>query len=174
MTGVQTCALPIYTFGIINLIITAEGTPKVLGLKEINAAFINHRRIIVTKRTEFDLEKARLKAHILEGLVIAINNLDEVITLIRASKTPSIAKAALITRFELSESQAQAILDMRLQNLTNFELDGIKKEHANVLKLIAELESILADVHKVYDIIKKELKDIAEKYGDDQIGRAHV
>ncbi|KGP74919.1 DNA gyrase subunit A [Desulfosporosinus sp. Tol-M] len=156
------------TFGIINLIITAEGTPKVLGLKEINAAFINHRRIIVTKRTEFDLEKARLKAHILEGLVIAINNLDEVITLIRASKTPSIAKAALITRFELSESQAQAILDMRLQNLTNFELDGIKKEHANVLKLIAELESILADVHKVYDIIKKELKDIAEKYGDDR------
>ncbi|HWQ42568.1 MAG TPA: DNA gyrase subunit A [Desulfosporosinus sp.] len=156
------------TFGIINLVITAEGTPKVLGLKEINAAFIKHRRIVVTKRTEFDLEKARLKAHILEGLVIAINNLDEVIALIRASKTPSIAKAALITRFELSEIQAQAILDMRLQNLTNFELDGILKEHAEVLKLIAELESILADVNKVYDIIKKELKDIADKYGDDR------
>lgn len=156
------------TFGIINLVITAEGTPKVLGLKEINAAFIIHRRIVVTKRTEFDLEKARLKAHILEGLVIAIKNLDEVIALIRASKTPSIAKAALITRFELSEIQAQAILDMRLQNLTNFELDGIKKEHAEVLKLIAELESILADVNQVYDIIKKELKDIADKYGDDR------
>ena len=156
------------TFGIINLVITAEGTPKVLGLKEINAAFIKHRRIVVTKRTEFDLEKARLKAHILEGLVIAINNLDEVIVLIRASKTPSIAKAALITRFELSEIQAQAILDMRLQNLTNFELDGIKKEHAEALKLIAELESILADVNKVYEIIKKELRDIADKYGDDR------
>ena len=156
------------TFGIINLVITAEGTPKVLGLKEINAAFITHRRIVVTKRTEFDLEKARLKAHILEGLVIAINNLDEVIALIRASKTPSIAKAALITRFELSEIQAQAILDMRLQNLTNFELDGIIKEHADILKLIAELESILADVNKVYDIIKKELKEIADKYGDDR------
>src|SRR5680860_25805 len=156
------------TFGIINLVITAEGTPKVLGLKEINAAFIKHRRIVVTKRTEFDLEKARLKAHILEGLVIAINNLDEVIALIRASKTPSIAKAGLITRFELSEIQAQAILEMRLQNLTNFELDGIKKEHAEALKLIAELESILADVNKVYDIIKKELKDIADKYGDDR------
>jgi DNA gyrase subunit A len=156
------------TFGIINLVITAEGTPKVLGLKEINAAFIKHRRIVVTKRTEYDLEKARLKAHILEGLVIAIHNLDEVIALIRASKTPSIAKAALITRFELSEIQAQAILDMRLQNLTNFELDGIKKEHAEALKLIAELESILADVNKVYDIIKKELNDIADKYGDDR------
>ncbi|KUO77178.1 MAG: DNA gyrase subunit A [Desulfosporosinus sp. BRH_c37] len=156
------------TFGIINLVITAEGTPKVLGLKEINAAFITHRRIVVTKRTEFDLEKARLNAHILEGLVIAINNLDEVIALIRASKTPSIAKAALITRFELSEIQAQAILDMKLQNLTNFELDSIKKEHAEALKLIAELESILADVNKVYEIIKQELKEIADKYGDDR------
>jgi len=101
-------------------------------------------------------------------LVIAINNLDEVIALIRASKTPSIAKAALITRFELSEIQAQAILDMKLQNLTNFELDSIKKEHAEALKLIAELESILADVNKVYEIIKQELKEIADKYGDDR------
>ena len=156
------------TFGIINLVITAEGTPKVLGLKEINAAFISHRRIVVTKRTEFDLEKARLHAHILEGLVIAINNLDEVIALIRASKTPSLAKAALITRFELSEIQAQAILDMKLQHLTNFELDSIKKDHAEALKLIAELESILADVNKVYDIIKRELKEIADQYGDDR------
>jgi DNA gyrase subunit A len=156
------------TFGIINLVITAEGTPKVLGLKEINAAFIIHRRIVVTKRTEFELEKARLNAHILEGLVIAINNLDEVIALIRASKTPALAKAALITRFELSEIQAQAILDMRLQNLTNFELDGIKREQAEALKLIAELASILADVNKVYDIIKRELKEIADKYGDER------
>lgn len=156
------------TFGIINLVITAEGTPKVLGLKDINAAFIEHRKVVVTKRTEFDLEKARLKAHILEGLVIAINNLDEVISLIRSSKTPALAKASLITRFELSEIQAQAILDMRLQNLTNFELDGIKKEHAEALKLISELESVLADVKKVYEIIKKELKEIADRFGDDR------
>ncbi|KJS50501.1 DNA gyrase subunit A [Desulfosporosinus sp. BICA1-9] len=156
------------TFGIINLVITAEGTPKVLGLKEINAAFITHRRIVVTKRTEFDLEKARLKAHILEGLVIAINNLDDVIAIIRASKTPSLAKANLITTFELSEIQAQAILEMKLQHLTNYELEGIKKEHADVLKLIAELESILSDVNKVYSIIKKELKDISDQYGDDR------
>lgn len=156
------------TFGIINLVITAEGTPKILGLKEINAAFIIHRRIVVTKRTEFDLDKARLKAHILEGLVIAINNLDEVIALIRASKTPSMAKAALITRFELTEIQAQAILEMKLQNLTNFELEGIMKDHAEVLKLIAELEGILADVSKVYEIIKKELKEISDMYGDDR------
>lgn len=156
------------TFGIINLVITAEGTPKILGLKEINAAFINHRRIVVIKRTEFDLEKARLKAHILEGLVIAINNLDEVIDLIRASKTPSLAKASLITRFELSEIQAQAILDMKLQHLTNFELEGIKNEHADILKLIAELEGILSDVNKVYSIIKKELKDISDQFGDDR------
>ncbi|AET67522.1 DNA gyrase, A subunit [Desulfosporosinus orientis DSM 765] len=156
------------TFGIINLVITANGTPKVLGLKEINAAFIEHRRIVVTKRTEFDLEKARLRAHILEGLVIAINNLDEVIALIRGSKNPSLAKAALMTRFELSEIQAQAILDMKLQNLTNFELDSIKADHAEVLKLIAHYESILADVNKVYEIIKKELKEIGDKFGDDR------
>ncbi len=156
------------TFGIINLVITAEGTPKVLGLKEINKAFIRHRKEVVTRRTEFNLEKAKERAHILEGLVIAINNLDEVLTIIRSSKNPSIAKAGLITRFELSEVQAQAILDMKLQHLTNLELDGIKKEYADIMKLIAELESILADVSKVYTIIKDELKEIAEKYGDDR------
>lgn len=156
------------TFGIINLVITAEGTPKILGLKEINSAFIKHRKEVVTLRTQFDLEKAKARAHILEGLVIAINNLDEVLAIIRSSKNPAIAKAGLITRFDLSEVQAQAILDMKLQHLTNLELDGIKKEYADILKLIAELESILADVGKVYTIIKEELKDIAEKYGDDR------
>lgn len=156
------------TFGIINLVITAEGTPKILGLKEINAAFIKHRKEVVTHRIRFDLEKAKARAHILEGLVIAINNLDEVLTIIRSSKNPSIAKAGLITRFELSEVQAQAILDMKLQHLTNLELDSIKKEYADILKLIAELESILANVSKIYTIIKEELKEIADKYGDDR------
>ncbi len=156
------------TFGIINLVITADGTPKVLGLKEINAAFIEHRKIVVTKRTEFDLEKARHKIHLLEGLVIAINHLDEVIAIIRSSKTPALAKAALITRFEFSEVQAQAILDMKLQTLTNYELEGIRAEHAETLRLISELEGILADVSKVYQIIKNELKEIAEKHGDER------
>lgn len=156
------------TFGIINLVITAEGTPKILGLKEIIAAYIKHRKEVVTRRTQYDLEKAKARAHILEGLVIAINNLDEVLAIIRSSKNPTIAKAGLITRFELSEVQAQAILDMKLQHLTNLELDGIKKEYADILKLIDELESILADVDKVYDIIKEELKDIGEKYGDER------
>lgn len=156
------------TFGIINLVITAEGTPKVLGLKEINAAFILHRKEVVTRRTEYNLEKAKARAHILEGLVIAINNLDEVLTIIRSSKNPSIAKSGLITRFDLSEVQSQAILDMKLQHLTNLELDSIKKEYADILKLITELESILADVSKVYTIIKEELKEIADKYGDDR------
>ncbi|MEL1136576.1 DNA gyrase subunit A [Desulfitobacterium sp. THU1] len=156
------------TFGIINLVITEEGTPKVLGLKEINKSFLQHRKEVVIRRTEYELEKAKARAHILEGLVIAINNLDEVLSIIRSSKNPSIAKAGLITRFEFTDVQAQAILDMKLQHLTNLELDSIRKEYADILKLIAELESILADVNKVYAIIKDELKVIADKYGDDR------
>lgn len=155
-------------FNVINLVINAEGSPQEMGLKAINAAFIEHRREVVTRRTEYDLAKAKARAHILEGLVIAINNLDEVIALIRASKSPSIAKAGLITRFELSEIQAQAILDMKLQHLTNMELAAIKKEYQDILKLIAALEEILADVSKVYALIKKELKEIADKYGDNR------
>ncbi|AFM00513.1 DNA gyrase subunit A [Desulfitobacterium dehalogenans ATCC 51507] len=156
------------TFGIINLVITEEGTPRVLGLKEINRSYLQHRKEVVIRRTEYELEKAKARAHILEGLVIAINNLDEVLHIIRSSKTPTLAKAGLITRFEFSEAQAQAILDMRLQHLTNLELDGIRKEYADILKLIVDLESILADVNKVYAIIKNELKEIADKYGDDR------
>ncbi|HHY27080.1 MAG TPA: DNA gyrase subunit A [Desulfitobacterium dehalogenans] len=156
------------TFGIINLVISEEGTPRVLGLKEINRSYLQHRKEVVIRRTEYELEKAKARAHILEGLVIAINNLDEVLHIIRSSKTPALAKAGLITRFEFSEAQAQAILDMKLQHLTNLELDGIRKEYADILKLIVELESILADVNKVYAIIKNELKEIADKYGDDR------
>ncbi|BAE83334.1 DNA gyrase subunit A [Desulfitobacterium hafniense] len=156
------------TFGIINLVISEEGTPRVLGLKEINRSYLQHRKEVVLRRTEYELAKAKARAHILEGLVIAINNLDEVLQIIRSSKTPALAKAGLITRFEFSEVQAQAILDMKLQHLTNLELDGIRKEYAEILKLIAELESILADINKVYTIIKHELKQIAEQYGDER------
>ncbi len=156
------------TFGIINLVISEEGTPRVLGLKEINRSYLQHRKEVVLRRTEYELAKAKARAHILEGLVIAINNLDEVLQIIRSSKTPALAKAGLITRFEFSEVQAQAILDMKLQHLTNLELDGIRKEYAEILKLIAELESILADINKVYTIIKNELKQIADQYGDER------
>ncbi len=156
------------TFGIINLVISEEGTPRVLGIKEINRSYLQHRKEVVLRRTEYELAKAKARAHILEGLVIAINNLDEVLQIIRSSKTPALAKAGLITRFEFSEVQAQAILDMKLQHLTNLELDGIRKEYAEILKLIAELESILADINKVYTIIKNELKQIADQYGDER------
>lgn len=156
------------TFGIINLVISEEGTPRVLGLKEINRSYLQHRKEVVLRRTEYELAKAKARAHILEGLVIAINNLDEVLQIIRSSKTPALAKAGLITRFEFSEVQAQAILDMKLQHLTNLELDGIRKEYAEILNRIAELESILADMNKVYAIIKNELKQIAEQYGDER------
>ncbi len=156
------------SFGIINLVITADGTPKILNLKELNQAYIEHRREVVIRRTEYDLKKARARAHILEGLVVAIKNLDEVIALIRASKTPALAKAALILRFEFSDLQAQAVLDMKLQHLTNLELESILKEYDEVLRLISTLEDILAHESKIYDIIKKELREIADQYGDER------
>jgi DNA gyrase subunit A len=156
------------SFGIINLVITPDGTPQVLNLKQIIGYFIKHRKEVVIKRTEYDLKKAKERAHILEGLVIAVNNLDEVLTIIRSAKSPSIAKAGLIERFDFSEIQAQAVLDMKLQNLTGLELDGIKTEYQNIMKIIADLEEILADVKKVYAIIKKELREIADKRGDNR------
>lgn len=154
------------SFGIINLVVDADGVPKVMNLKEINQAYIAHRKQVVINRTEYDLKKARARAHVLEGLVIAINNLDEIIALIRAAKNPTLAKANLIMRFEFSEVQAQAVLDLKLQHLTNLELDAIKREYEDILKLIAALEEILGDVNKVFEIVKKELREIAEKFGD--------
>ncbi|KLU62590.1 DNA gyrase subunit A [Peptococcaceae bacterium CEB3] len=156
------------SFGIINLVIAADGTPKVMNLKEINAAYIEHRREVVVNRVTYDLKKAKERAHILEGLVKAIQNLDEVIAEIRAAKTPALAKAALILRFEFSEVQAQAVLDMKLQHLTHLELQGIEHEYDKILKTIISLEGILADERKVYGIIKRELKEIADKYGDER------
>ncbi|HWJ03723.1 MAG TPA: DNA gyrase subunit A, partial [Verrucomicrobiae bacterium] len=154
------------SFGIINLVIAPDGTPQVMGLKKLIGHFIAHRKEVVIRRTEYDLKRAKERAHILEGLVIAVNNLDEVLAIIRAAKSPSIAKAGLIERFDFSEIQAQAVLDMKLQHLTGLELEGIRTEYAEVLKVIAELEEILADMNKVYAIIKKELREIADKHGD--------
>ncbi|MDA8441439.1 MAG: DNA gyrase subunit A [Peptococcaceae bacterium] len=156
------------SFGIINLVITPDGSPKILGLQELIRYFVAHRKEVVLRQTKYELKKAKERAHILQGLVIAVNNLDEVLNLIRAAKSPSIAKAGLIQRFELSEIQAQAVLDMKLQHLTGLELNGIKTEYENIRQLITGLEAILADERKVYAIIKKELQEIADKHGDNR------
>lgn len=155
------------TFGV-NMVAIAEGKPKLMGLRRIIKYFIRHQRNVVTARTQYDLDHAKARAHILEGLMIAVDNLDEVIALIRASENPKAAKLALVERFALSEIQAQAILDMRLQRLTGLEILTLRKEYAELKKLIEKLEAILADERKLLKVIKDELSEIAEKYGDDR------
>ncbi len=154
------------TFGV-NMVAIANGKPVLMGLKQIIAAYIEYQKRVVTRRTEYDLKQARARAHILEGLMIALDNLDEVIALIRASKTPKEAKFALMERFTLSEVQAQAILDMRLQRLTNLEIEALRKEYADVLKLIAQLESILKSEKKLLGVIRKEMEAIAAAWAED-------
>jgi DNA gyrase subunit A len=142
--------------------------PKVLGLHEILDEFIKHRRIVVRRRTEFELKAAKARAHILEGYKIALDHIDEVIKLIRASKTSEIAQAGLIEKFGLSEIQAQAILAMQLRRLTGLERDKIENELRELLELISKLEAILADEGEILRIIKEELLEMKEKYGDDR------
>lgn len=151
------------TFGV-NMVAIAEGKPQQMGIKSMIGHYIRHQEDVVTRRTRFDLDAARRREHILEGLQIAILNIDEVIALIRASKTPKEAKEGLMSRFALSEIQAQAILDLRLQRLTNLELLAIQKEYAEVKKLIAELVSILESPKKLRRVIQSELKDIRQRY----------
>jgi len=153
------------TFGILNLAIV-KGEPKVLTLKELIQQYIEFRIEIITKRTEYDLKKAKEKMHILEGLMIALRNIDEVIKIIRSSKEVEEAKTRLMTRFKLSEIQAKAILDMRLQKLTGMEIDAVQKEHAETKKLIEQLEELLKDKQKILNEIKRELLEIKEKFGD--------
>ncbi len=155
------------TFGIINLAIV-DGQPKVLNLKELLQQFVRFRKEIVTRRIIFELKKAKERAHILEGLKIAIDNLDEVITLIRKSKSPQEAKEGLIKRFKLSEVQSQAILDMKLQRLTALERDKIIEEYKEVLKLIKRLEEILASEKLLIEVIVDELKNIKKQFGDER------
>jgi len=155
------------TFGV-NMVAIAEGKPKLLSLRRMIRYYIRHRKNVVTARTQYELDKARARAHILEGLMIAVDNLDEVIALIRASKNPKEAKAGLVERFDLTEIQAQAILDMRLQRLTGLEIEALRKEYAELLKTIEELEAILADEKKLLRVIKKELKAVADKFGDER------
>ena len=151
------------TFGV-NMVAIAEGKPQQLGLKDMLRYYIAHQEDVVTRRTRFDLDAAMKREHILNGLSIAVMNIDEVIAIIRASKTPKIAREALMKRFELTEIQAQAILDLRLQRLTNLELLAIEKEHKDILKTIKELNAILASPQRLHQVIKGELGEIREKY----------
>ncbi|HNV57362.1 MAG TPA: DNA gyrase subunit A [Smithellaceae bacterium] len=155
------------SFGIIMLAIS-EGRPKVFNLKEVLEKFIAFRQEVVVRRTQFDLARARERAHILEGYIIALNNIDEVIKVIKAAKSPNDASVALCAAFALSEIQAKAILDMRLQRLTGLERDKIDAEYADVTALIAKLAGILDDPQKVLKVIVDELQEIREKYGDER------
>lgn len=153
------------SFGIIFLALN-NNSPKVMNLKEMLSAFLDHRREIVIRRTIFDLKKLKQKAHILEGLKTAVENVDNIIELIKKAEGPQQAKTQLIAKYTLSEIQAQAILDLRLQRLTGLERDKIVLEYKETMKEIEVLEKILADEEKIKDVIREEFKEILEKYGD--------
>lgn len=152
----------------INNVALVKGRPRVLNLKDLLHEFVDFRHEVVVRRTRFDLRKAEEKAHILKGYLIALDHLDEVIALIRNSRTPEEAREGLITSFELSEIQAKAILEMRLQRLTGMERDKIKEEYDETMKLIAYLTDILNDEGLRYRIIKEELEDVKKRFGDER------
>lgn len=155
------------SFGI-NLLALVDGQPKVLNLKQCLVHYLDHQKVVIRRRTEFELRKAEARAHILEGLRIALDHLDEVIALIRSSQTTEIAKEGLISNFSLTEKQAQAILDMRLQRLTGLEREKIENEYKALVELIAELKGILADEEKILEIIREELQEIKERFNDER------
>lgn len=153
------------TFSIINLAIV-DKTPKVLNLKQYLESYVDHQKDVITRRTQFELKKAQARAHILEGLKIALDNIDRVISIIRGSENGQIAKEKLIEEFALSDIQAQAILDMRLQRLTGLERDKIDNEYKELMERITYLESILSDENKLFGVIKDEMLAIKDKYAD--------
>lgn len=155
------------SFGVIMLALV-DGRPRVLNLKEVLHYYIEHQKDVITRRTKYELNKAQARAHILQGLTIALDHLDAVITTIRESRTADIARTALMDGFNLSEKQAQAILDLRLQRLTGLEREKIEEEYQEILKTIAYLQSVLADESKIFGIIKDELTKVREQYGDDR------
>jgi len=159
------------TFGV-QLLALVDGEPRLLSLKRSLQIFIEHRIQVITRRSQFELEKARLRLHILDGLLVALANLDEVIQTIRQSPDADVARQRLMFRFLLSERQAQAILDMQLRRLAALERQKIEEEHAQVLENIAYLEELLADPGKILGVIKSDLEAIAEKYGDER--RTHI
>ena len=152
----------------VNMLAIVDGRPRVLSLKEVMRAYVKHRQEVVTNRTKFDLNKAQRREHILSGLLIAIAHMDEVVAIIRGSQDVPAAKVALMNKFQLSEVQAQAILDMRLHQLTQLSSAAIEQEQKELLKLIAELQAILADPQKILDIIVNELTDLKKNYGDER------
>ncbi|MCZ0702207.1 DNA gyrase subunit A [Natronobacillus azotifigens] len=153
------------SFGI-NMLALVDGQPKVLNLKQALEYYLEHQKEIIRRRTKYELEKAEARAHILEGLRIALDHIDEIIALIRQSETADIARTGLIEKYDLSEKQAQAILDMRLQRLTGLEREKIEQEYNELLTLISELKAILADEEKVLEIIREELLEIKERFND--------
>tara|TARA_Y100000768_G_scaffold160109_2_gene119680 strand:+ start:25601 stop:28081 length:2481 start_codon:yes stop_codon:yes gene_type:complete len=155
------------TFGII-LLALVDGTPKVMSLKELLDVFVTFRQDVVVRRTEFDLKKAEARAHILEGLKIALKNIDKIVETIKKSKDPNSARESLMSGFGLSEKQAQAILDMRLQRLTGLETDKIMSEYKDIIQLISELKGILESKEKRMSIIKEELLEVKDKYGEER------
>ncbi len=155
----------------VNNIALVKGRPQLLNLREMLVYFIEHRHDIIVRRTQFELRKAEERAHILQGLIIAIDNLDEVIALIRGSQTPDEARAGLMEKFELSEVQARAILDMRLQKLTGLERDKLRAEYDELMELIGRLQAILADKALRMGIIKDELEEMKERFGDERRSR---
>ena len=155
------------TFGV-NMVAIAEGRPMQMGVKAMLSYYIAHQKRVVTRRTKYELEQARAREHILAGLMVAVNHLDEVIALIRKSKNPKEAKEQLQNSFGLTDIQAQAILDMRLQRLTGLEIEALRKEYADILKTIARLEGILKSEKKLDAVIRAEMLEIRDKYGDDR------
>jgi len=156
----------------VNNIALVKGRPTVMNLKDMMREFVNHRHEVVTRRTQFELDQAEKRAHILEGYLIALDHLDEVIKLIRASANPEIAKTGLMESFQLSEEQSKAILELRLQRLTGMERDKIREEYDELMKRIAWLKEVLANEYMRMNIIKEELAHVREKYGDER--RTHI
>ena len=152
----------------INNVALVRGRPRILNLKDLISEFVLFRHEVIVRRTQFELRKAEERAHILEGYIIALDNLDAVIALIRKSSTPNIAQEGLISNFGMSELQAKAVLELRLQRLTGMEIDKIREEHAEVMKLIARLKEILGNEGMRYQIIKDELLEIKAKFGDER------
>jgi DNA gyrase subunit A len=155
------------TFGV-NMVALVDGVPRTLGLPQVIRNYVDHQRDVVVRRTKHELRRAEARAHILEGLLIALSDLDAVIELIRGSRDPDVARDGLIERFELSREQAQAILDLRLQRLTALEAGKIQKEHADLIERIKELREILGDEARVLGLIKEELQEIRQSYGDER------
>ncbi len=155
------------SFGV-NMVALVDNVPRTLGLRELIQHYVDHQREVVTRRTQYELRRAEARAHILEGLLVALDHLDAVIKLIRGSKDPDDARDGLIETFELSREQAQAILDMRLQRLTALESDKVRSEHADLIERIGELRAILADEAKIFGLVKEELAEILEAYGDER------